>query len=118
MATPNRKTRALYTRLKEVLGNEHADTLMTYLPLEPGRSLATNDDIAGLEARLDQRFEQIDQRFEQIDQRWERRFQTYDDRMYGLQGVFRDQLKTYTVTMVGGMTALTAIYATLLAIVF
>ena len=57
MATPNRKTRALYTRLKEVLGNEHADTLMTYLPLEPGRSLATNDDIAGLEARLDQRFE-------------------------------------------------------------
>ena len=89
-----------------MLGDEHADTLMTYLPPQPAAELATKSDIAGLEARLDQ-----------IDQRWERQFETIDDRLYGIQDVFRDQLKTYTVTMVAGMTALTAIYAGLLTII-
>lgn len=86
---------------------------MTYLPVEPSTKLATKSDITA----LDTRFEQIDQRFDEIDQRWENRFQILDDRLYGLQNVFRDQLKTYTITMVGGMTALTAIYAALLTIV-
>ena len=45
------------------------------------------------------------------------RFETMDDRMYGLQDVIRDQLKTYTITMVGSMTALTAIFAALLTII-
>ena len=40
-----------------------------------------------------------------------------DDRMYGLQDVIRDQLKTYPITMVGSMTALTAIFAALLTII-
>jgi len=77
--------------------------------------------------QVDQRFEQVDQRFEQVDQRFEQvdgrldrmdhRFETMDDRMYGLQDVIRDQLRTYTVTMIGGMTALTAIFAALLAFI-
>jgi thymidylate kinase len=93
---------------------------MTYLPVEPSTKLATKSDITALDTRfdeIDQRFEQIDQRFDEIDQRWENRFQILDDRLYGLQDVFRDQLKAYTITMVGGMTALTAIYAGLLTIV-
>ena len=155
MSTPISDTSALYARLEEVLGHEHADTLMTYLPPEPGAQVATRSDIAVLDQRfdrleellglrfdaiderfklvdqrfeqIDQRFEQIDQRFEQIDQRFEqidgrlgrmdRRFETTDDRMYGLQDVIRDQLRTYTVTMIGGMTALTAIFAALLAFI-
>ena len=117
MATPNPETRALYTRLQEVLGDEHAATLMTYLPAKPDSDLATKDDIAGLEARLDQRFELVDQRFKQVDQRWESRFQIVDDRLFGLHGALNDHLKTFTVTMVGGMTALTAIYAALLAFI-
>ena len=169
MPTPISDTSALYARLEEVLGHDHADTLMTYLPPEPGAQLATRSDIAVMEQRfdrleellglrfdaidgrfqivdqrfeqMDQRFEQVDQRFEQVDQRFEqvdqrfeqvdqrfeqlegrldrmdRRFETMDDRMYGLQDVIRDQLRTYTVTMVGGMTALTAIFASLLALI-
>ena len=176
MSTPISDTSALYARLEEVLGHEHADTLMTYLPPEPGAQLATRSDVAVLEQRfdrledilglrfdaidgrfqlvdqrfvqidqrfeqvdlrfeqIDQRFEQIDQRFEQVDQRFEQvdqrfeqflgrldrmdhRFETMDDRMYGLQDVIRDQLRTYTVTMIGGMTALTAIFAALLAFI-
>ena len=162
MPTPISDTSALYARLEEVLGHDHADTLMTYLPPEPGAQSATRSDIAVMEQRfdrleellglrfdaidgrfqivdqrfeqvdqrfeqVDQRFEQVDQRFEQVDQRFEqlegrldrmdRRFETMDDRMYGLQDVIRDQLRTYTVTMVGGMTALTAIFASLLALI-
>ncbi len=169
MPTPISDTSALYARLEEVLGHDHADTLMTYLPPEPGAQLATRSDVAVLEQRfdrleellglrfdaidgrfqivdqrfeqvdqrfeqvdqrfeqVDQRFEQVDQRFEQVDQRFEQfdgrlgridgRFETMDDRMYGLQDVIRDQLRTYTVTMVGAMTALTAIFAALLAFI-
>ncbi|MEN8234422.1 MAG: hypothetical protein ABFR89_05810 [Actinomycetota bacterium] len=134
MPTPISDSSAMYARLEEVLGPKHAETLMTYLPPEPGAEMATKADVAVLEHRfdrleelLDRRFEQIDQRFEQIDQRFEqidgrldrmdRRFETMDDRMYGLQDVIRDQLRTYTVTMVGGMTALTAIYAALLTFI-
>ena len=155
MSTPISDTSALYARLEEVLGHEHADTLMTYLPPEPGAQLATRSDVAVLERRfdrleemlglrfdaidgrfqvvdqrfeqVDQRFEQVDQRFEQVDQRFEQvdgrldrmdgRFETMDDRMYGLQDVIRDQLRTYTVTMIGGMTALTAVFAALLTFV-
>ena len=83
------------------------------------------DAIDGRFQLVDQRFEQVDQRFEQVDQRFEQvdgrlgrmdqRFETMDDRMYGLQDVIRDQLRTYTVTMIGGMTALTAMFAALLA---
>ncbi len=153
MSTPISDSSALYARLEEVLGHDHADTLMTYLPPEPGAQLATRSDVAVLEQRfdrleellglrfdaidgrfqlvdqrfeqMDQRFDQVDQRFEQVDQRFEqldgrfdrmdRRFETVEGRMYGLQDVIRDQLRTYTVTMVGGMTALTAIFAALLA---
>jgi uncharacterized protein (DUF3084 family) len=155
MSTPISDAGALYARLEEVLGHEHADTLMTYLPAEPGARMATRSDVAVLERRfdrleellgarfdaidgrfhlvdqrfeqVDQRFEQVDQRFEQVDQRFEqvdqrfdrmdRRFETMDDRMYGLQDVIRDQLRTYTVTMIGGMTALAAIFAALLAFI-
>jgi len=45
MSASNPETRALYTRLQEVLGDRHAETLMTYLPVEPGNQLATKSDM-------------------------------------------------------------------------
>ena len=36
-----------------MLGHEHADTLMTYLPPEPGAQVATRSDVAVLEQRFD-----------------------------------------------------------------
>ncbi len=92
------------------MGNEHADTLMSYLPPDPWTDLAKKSDIAGLEARLDQRFEKLEQRLEG-------RFQTLDDRLFEMQGRLNDQLKNYSVVMVAAMTALTAIYAGLLTII-
>ena len=167
MAATNPRRADLYARLEEVLGNPHADTLMTYLPQDPGTELATKADIADLGARIDRlaehmmrgfeqvdarfeqinarfeqvetrfeqvdaRFEQIDARFEQVDARFEQvdarfadmqrqfdradhRFELMEDRFHTVRDDLRDQLKTFTLTMLGGMTALTAVYAGLLA---
>jgi len=141
MATANPQRADLYARLEEILGRPYADTLMTYLPQQPGANLATRDDIGDLGARIDQlgermerrfdqvdaRFEQVDARFEQVDARFahmERQFERVDHRFEQMENRFhivrddlRDQMKTYTLTVVGAMTALTAIYTGLLAVI-
>lgn len=127
MSATNPATRALYTRLREVLGAEHAETLMMHLPTAAGDELATTSDLFALGARLDERFDRIDQRFEEIDGRFEKidgrfekidqRFEKIDERLYAFQGTLNAQYKTYTLTMVGAMSALTAIYAGLLAVI-
>ena len=52
VATPGAR-HALYSVLEEVLGHEHADTLMTYLPTQRSEEVATKGDIARLEQRFD-----------------------------------------------------------------
>ena len=153
MATAKLGRADLYARLEDVLGNPYADTLMNYLPQDPGSEIATKADIADLGLRIDSlaeqmmrgferidtRFERIDTRFEQVDTRFERidarfeqvdarfdhvqrqfdrmdhRFETTEDRFRTVRDDLRDQLKTFTLTTLGAMTALTAIYAGLLA---
>ena len=85
---------------------------MTYMPLEAGSDLATKRDLDALEARLDERFAHIDSRFAHIDGR----FEVLDQRLFSLHESLTNQYKSYSITMVGGMSALTAIYAGLLAI--
>jgi len=46
----------LMRRLSEVLGEEEADTLMESLPPVVWHQIATKDDLAALEERLDSRF--------------------------------------------------------------
>ena len=82
--------------------------------------------------QVDARFEQVDARFEQVDARFgqvedgfssiqrqferiDHRFELMEDRFHTVRDDLRDQLKTFTLTTLGGMTALTAIYAGLLA---
>ena len=96
MATPKPETHALYNRLREVLGNDHADTLMTYLPSQPVTELATRADIADLKQGLDRVHDRID----------------------ALHYSLADQLKTYTIVMVSALTALTAILGITFAVIF
>jgi len=73
---------ALYAELQQVLGHEHADTLTTYHPQHRSDEAATKDDIARLGARFDR-----------------------------LENIVWDQQKFYLGTVVGSMTALTAIFS-------
>jgi len=41
---------SLYSRLEDVLGHEHADTLMKYLPNDRADEVATKGDLSRLEA--------------------------------------------------------------------
>jgi len=87
---------ALYSVLEDMLGSEHAETLMTHLPRHGSDDVATRADIGTLEAR----FDQIETRFD----RMETRFDRIEERMDRMQ-------RFYVATTVGSMTALTAIFS-------
>lgn len=84
---------ALYPRLENVLGPEHADTLMTHLPQHQSDQVATKSDIAML-------------RSEMVAFKTEVRADIAE-----LKDIVRDQQKFYVGTVVGSMTALTAIFS-------
>jgi len=79
--------------LEDVLGSEHADTLMTHLPQSHSEEVATKADLGALNDRIGVRFDQMEARFDRMEERL--------DRMQ----------RFYVATTVGSMTALTAIFA-------
>lgn len=94
---------ALYSVLQDVLGEEHADTLMTHLPQHRSDEVVTGDDIA----RLETRFDRMDDRFD----RMEDRIDQLAIEVREMNGVMRDQLRIYSLGTIGAMTALTAIFS-------
>ncbi len=72
----------LRTQLEEQYG-EMAASILLDRPPGGWTDLATKDDLAALEARVDRRFDQIDRRFKHIDRRFDqidRRFEHIDRR--------------------------------------
>ncbi len=100
---------ALYARLQEVLGPEHADALMTRLPMETADRLATKDDIHRLEERIDRLEERMEARMSEFAA--EIRAEIRD-----LRKESHTQFRNYTITMVSAMTALTAIFSVVVGI--
>lgn len=101
---------ALYARLQEVLGPEHAVTLMSHMPTET--DLATKADFAALGDRLDLRFDGIDVRLEQVEPRFDRleaHMVRFDDKLDGFHEALRDQSRTYMLTMTGVMASFAAV---------
>jgi hypothetical protein len=87
---------ALYSQLQEVLGDDHADTLMAYLPHHRSDEAATKADIADLRAdmtRLEDRFDRLEDRFDR------------------LEDIVREQQRFYVGTMMASMTALTTAFS-------
>lgn len=100
---------ALYSRLEEVLGSEHAETLMTHLPLHQTDEVATKGDIARLEVRFDDEFGRLEDRFDRFEERIEGRFAALDERL--------DQMHRIIVwSIVGSMTAVTAIFSLMVSL--
>jgi len=89
MTSPEPARHALYGKLEHVLGPDHADTLMTYLPQNSSDEAATKSDIAALKSDI----EELKHRFDR------------------LEDIVRDQQKVYVATVVGSMTALTGIFS-------
>lgn len=68
--TSESKRLDLYNRLQEVLGNEPATTLMTYLPPIAGPDLLTKSVFEKRMTEVDERFVRVDKRFDQVDDRF------------------------------------------------
>ena len=66
MAVDERSRRAMRSRLEEVLGEEHATTLMEYLPPE---EVSTKRDLGGLEERLTLRISGVEGRMDGLEKR-------------------------------------------------
>ena len=127
MSVPDPSIRALYARLEEVLGAEHADTLMTRLPPPPDELAKKADvdrqfDAVGVRFdNLEQRFDRFEQRVDRFEQRVERRFESLegrfdhmDENIHQMLIMMQKQAKNFTTLMVTAMTALTAIYGGML----
>ena len=83
---------ALYNR---VLGSEHAETLMTSLPMQPATEPATKSDIE----LLRHEFGELRSEFQEFHK------------------ALRDQQRTYTVLTISALTAQTAIFSLIVGIV-
>ncbi len=95
---------ALYTQLEDVLGRAHANTSMSYLPVDRSDQVATKADIARLEAHLDDRLDRVDVRMDRFEERMDR---------FGETLVSQQQF--YSRSMVTAMVALTAIFSLVVA---
>ena len=137
MSAPDPQLRSLYARLEEVLGTEHAETLMTHLSVRD--DLATKSDVAavrsdiaalasrfdglegrfdGLEGRFDGlegRFEGLEGRFERLDERIDAKLDHFGDRLERMYDLMHTQFRNYSVVMATAMTGLTAIFGIMLA---
>lgn len=104
-----RNREVLYARLQEVLGDEPATTLMSYLPNT--MDLATIDDIramgSGIETligRLDGRMIRLEERMD----RYEEMMVRFDDRLHGFNTALRDQTRTILLFTLGTMFSMVA----------
>jgi len=75
-----------------VLGADEGITLMELLPPVGWADVATKQDLALLEQRVDARFDKVDARFERVESRMEARFDAIDARFEIVDGRF-DTLK-------------------------
>jgi chromosome segregation ATPase len=100
--TTTRESRdRLFTRLREVLGTEQANTLIDMLPPEIDR-LATKADMEQIAARmegLETRMEGLETRMEGLETRMEK----LEDRVWDLHEALRAQTRIYLTATVGSM---------------
>jgi hypothetical protein len=117
MVVDERSRHQLYSRLEEVLGPEAATTLIEHLPPVGWADVATKQDLAGLEQRIDLRFARVDDRFDAIEERFGERFNTMDYRIRAsasdLRATFEHELRSQTTAMVFGLVSVVLTMAAL-----
>lgn len=108
MAIDEQSRHALYTRLSEVLGSEHAVSLMEQLPREGGDRLATRDDVVSVRHDMNRRFDamhaEMNRRFDDVYERVDAKIEASEHRI--LTAMHREmmlQTRVYFVGMVGAI---------------
>lgn len=124
MTTDEASRRALYDRLTEVLGDEHAMTLFNYLP--QSGAPATNADLNALGDRLEARVDGLEARVDGLDGRMDgldARMRRFEERMDGFgwrldqfhvrldvfHDALRHQTRTFTLAIIGSITTVAAL---------
>lgn len=105
MTVGEARQQALDEKARQVLGEDDGATFMEMLT-----DMATKDDLAALEGRLDRRFEAIDRRFDTVDHRFEVLNHQWGERLERELRQFNTRLTTMMATFVmGGMGLAAAI---------
>lgn len=119
MTTPEARRLDLYNGLTDFLGEDRASTLMTYLPQNESKDLATKTDLGELEGRIGVRIDALDERLGS-------RIDALDERLFGRIDAMSGRLDDVVIRL-DGMTerldrmvlslvvGLVAIIATLIA---
>ena len=110
MTTEEASRRALYDRLTEVLGDEHAMTLFSYLP-QSGEP-ATKADLNTLGVRLDAGMDGLDERMGRFEERMDQfgwRLDQFHVRLDGFHDALRHQTRTFTLAIIGSITTVAAL---------
>ena len=117
--TPGRAQRLqLYEELVKEFGDEPAMTLMESLPPVDWHELATKDDLAALEERVNARFEVVDARFDALRVELGARIDTGLAELWGeisdLRGETKRDIARQTYVILAGLVAIiTPIYIAL-----
>ncbi|MGH8946861.1 MAG: hypothetical protein ACRDVL_12035 [Acidimicrobiia bacterium] len=108
MSTTRESRDRLYSRLREVLGPDQANTLIAMLPPDSNQ-LATKADVGevltrmdGLEGRMDgleTRMDRLETRMDGLESRMEK----LEDRVWDLHEVLRAQTRVYLTATVSSM---------------
>jgi hypothetical protein len=114
MVVDERTRHGLYTRLEEVLGSEHAVTLMEHLPPVGWADVATKHDLAALELRLGQRIDGLEERIDLKTKRLEERIDLKTEAVrHELLAAFHSELTAQTRLFIVAMTGSLATIASL-----
>ena len=111
---------ALYQRLTEVLGPDHASTLMTYLPTgEPATKTDVQElrsairdlrsEILGSRSELKSDLREMEQRLDLRLDRVEVRLNTHEQRFDNVHEAMRQQTRTFVLATTGSMVTLSAV---------
>ena len=111
MVVDERSRHELYRRLEEVLGPEAATTLIEHLPPVGWADVATKHDLAGLEERLDLRFDRVDDRFALTEERTKAA-------MSDLRATLERELRSQSTTMIFGLVGIMLTMAALAVAMF
>jgi predicted nucleic acid-binding Zn-ribbon protein len=119
MVTSEAARHALYAELEHLLGTEHADTLMMSFQMAQADHIATKTDVDRLEGRFDAlevRFDALEVRFDRLEDRFDAFAAEIRGEVREMHKQMHQQFRNYSITMVGAMTALTAIFSVVVGI--